>query len=370
MTEWVQKNFGNCSLLIKDTFTPSEKESIPYIGLEHIEQNSLQLNGIGNSSDVISNKFRFIQGDILFGKLRPYFRKVVCPEFDGICSTDIFVVRAKPGTDQKFLYYWMASQEFIDLADLSSTGSRMPRADWDFLCNIEKEIPPLREQEKISKILTDLDKTIQNLQKQNEILEKIIQSIFKSWFVDFDGQTEFVDSELGEIPKGWKVKQFEKVIELLYGKSLTENKRIKGNIPVFGSSGIIGYHNESLVQGPGIIVGRKGNVGSVFWSHSDFYPIDTVYYVKSGLPLEFVFYLLKTLNFINSDSSVPGLSREQVYSLSILVPDNDVLKQFSNMMNVFYICKRLIGNKIEILTKIRDSLLPKLMSGEIKVSID
>jgi len=145
---WKTRTFGECAQLIKEQYKPVQTESIPYVGLEHIEQNSLQLIGTGKSSETVSNKFKFKKGDILFGKLRPYFRKVILPDFDGVCSTDIFVVRAKEGTEQGFLYYWMTSQEFVDLSDLSSTGTRMPRADWDFLCNIEQEIPQIKEQQK------------------------------------------------------------------------------------------------------------------------------------------------------------------------------------------------------------------------------
>lgn len=96
------KSFGDIALLIKDSFKPDKDNSLPYIGLEHVQQKTLQLAGIGNSSDVISQKFKFKKGDILFGKLRPYFRKVIRPEFDGVCSTDIFVVRANVGTGNNF----------------------------------------------------------------------------------------------------------------------------------------------------------------------------------------------------------------------------------------------------------------------------
>ena len=88
--------------LVIQPYQPSSGENLNYIGLELIEQQTLRLSGIGNSSDVISQKHKFKAGDILFGKLRPYFRKVVRPSFDGVCSTDIWVVRAKPGFDQKF----------------------------------------------------------------------------------------------------------------------------------------------------------------------------------------------------------------------------------------------------------------------------
>jgi type I restriction enzyme S subunit len=82
---------------------------------------------------------------------------------------------------------------------------------------------------------------------------------------------------------------------------------------VFASSGLVGWHNQSLAPGPGIILGRKGNVGSVFWSETEFFVIDTAYYVTSQLPLRFVFFDLQRKNFINGDAAVPGLSRHQAY---------------------------------------------------------
>jgi len=83
-----------------------------------------------------------------------------------------------------------------------------------------------------------------------------------------------VDSPLGQIPEAWEVKRLGDVMELAYGKGLKTHDRKGGPVPVFGSSGVVGYHDDSLVEGPGIIVGRKGNVGSIHWSDADFFPID------------------------------------------------------------------------------------------------
>mgnify|MGYP001980557861 CR=1 FL=1 len=146
---FVKRSFSECAKLIKDSFTPSKETSLPYIGLEHIEQGTLRISSIGKSSDVISQKLKFKKNDILFGKLRPYFRKVVRPNFDGVCSTDIFVVRAKEGFSQNFLYYLMASQEFVNHSSQGSQGTKMPRASWEFLEKYEQGIPSLEEQEEI-----------------------------------------------------------------------------------------------------------------------------------------------------------------------------------------------------------------------------
>ena len=179
-----RKLFLHYAELIKEPVIPPLKYLIPYVGLEHIEQNTLRFSSIGKSSDAVSTKFKFKNNDILFGKLRPYFRKVVKPNFGGICSTDIFVVRSKEGTSQSFLYYLMASQKFVDYASRGSEGTRMPRVKWEFLEKYEQEIPSIIKQEKIAKILSDLDSKIKINHKMNKVLERMAQAVFKSWFVD------------------------------------------------------------------------------------------------------------------------------------------------------------------------------------------
>jgi type I restriction enzyme S subunit len=104
MSEWKEYKLGDITEPIKDTYNPNGSKDFIYVGLEHIEQEALRLNSVGISSDVSSNKFKFKINDVLFGKLRPYFRKVVKPQFDGICSTDIWVFRAKKEIDQNFIF--------------------------------------------------------------------------------------------------------------------------------------------------------------------------------------------------------------------------------------------------------------------------
>jgi len=206
--------------LVKKQYQPNADEELIYIGLEHIEQQTLRINGYGNSKNVISQKYRFSSGDILFGKLRPYFRKVFRPKFDGVCSTDIWVIKAKKDFDQGFLFYFLANQSFIDACNSGSSGTRMPRADWDHLSETEWELPPLPTQRRIAEILSALDDKIELNRQTNATLEAIAQAIFKEWFVDFNfpGATgEMVESELGLIPKGWRVDSILLVADLLSG---------------------------------------------------------------------------------------------------------------------------------------------------------
>ncbi len=121
----------------------------------------------------------------------------------------------------------------------------------------------------------------------------------------------------------WQECRLDDYLELAYGKSLTASLRIEGAFPVYGSGGISGSHNEAIVKGPGIIVGRKGTVGSVYWENRDFFPIDTVFYVlpKRNSNMRFIYYLLKSLPLedMNTDAAVPGLNRNNAYRLN--VPD-------------------------------------------------
>lgn len=386
--------FGECAKLIRDSVDPENvNPDTPYIGLQHIAPDELRLIETGNASDVVSNKYQFKKGDILFGKLRPYFRKVIIAPFNGVCSTDIWVVRATDKCDQNFLFYWMASQEFVDKANQGSEGTKMPRAKWNFVSKIENVLPNLEQQRRIGSFLKSFDDKIELNQRMNETLEAIARAIFKSWFVDFDpvrakitgepyplpGEImalfpdELVESELGLIPKGWEVTTIGDVYEFSYGKSLPKRKRILGQYPVYGSNGIIGTHDEKLVNGPGIVIGRKGNPGFITWAATDFFPIDTTFYLETNLPKLFAFYQLNYLNLprLSADSAVPGLNRNIAYLEKIYLPKLEVLNSFTKITSPLYDKVHFNNKEIEILANIRDNLLSKLLKGEfLGVEID
>jgi type I restriction enzyme S subunit len=125
---------------------------------------------------------------------------------------------------------------------------------------------------------------------------------------------------------GWEILPLNRKLILKYGKGLPEDQRISGKYPVFGSNGIVGYHNRHLVEGPGIVVGRKGTVGAVTFAETDFWPIDTTYFVSLrdvSVNLRWLYYKLGTLDLasLNTATGVPGLNRDVAYSLSIAWPD-------------------------------------------------
>lgn len=178
--------------------------------------------------------------------------------------------------------------------------------------------------------------------------------------------------ELGWIPEGWAASRLDSVLELAYGKALKKTDRIEGQVPVYGSGGVGGFHNQRLVEGPGVIVGRKGTVGSLFWEDRDFFPIDTVFYVKpfEGIPLGYCFELLKTfgLEHMNTDAAVPGLNRNNAYRLLFPKPSGDVMDAFARTINVIKALQNAKSDESSSLMQLRDTLLPKLLSGELTLS--
>ena len=388
------KQLGDCARLIRKTVLPPFPDDAPYIGLQHIGENTLTLTGQGTGSDVKSAKTKFSRGDILFGKLRPYFRKVIKAPFDGIGSTDIWVVRATEGIDQGFLYYCMASQKFVDFVTSGSEGTRMPRGKWEYACKFELEVPSLDEQRAIAHILGTLDDKIELNQRMNKTLEAMAQALFKSWFVDFDpvrAKMEGRDtslpeqitdlfpagihnSALGEMPEGWEVKELRDLMELNYGKALkAADRKHHGNFPVYGSSGQVGWHDASLVPGPSIVVGRKGKPGTVTWVTTDFFPIDTTFYVvprDGNDSLFFLYFVLRRQNLasLSSDSAVPGLNRNFAYMNRQITPPKQAIACFNEFVAPLFEMRDCLISESQMLRNLSNKLLPKLISGDVRLT--
>ena len=282
-------------------------------------------------------------------------------------NTSLWVKDFK-GNDPKFVYYCMKGMDFARF----NAGAGVPTLNRNHLDTLEVSVPSLPIQRRIAGILSAYDELIENSQRRIKILEQMARALYREWFVHFrfpghEGHPR-VASAVGEIPAGWEVRKVGDVLELNYGKGLKKEERRDGPYPVYGSSGVVGMHDASLVEGPGIIVGRKGNVGSVFWCDDDFFVIDTAYFVTSSLPLRFLFYVLPTLNFINSDAAVPGLSRNQAYALEFLVPPAPILDEFCDLANTFERQASTLQCQIQTLRRTRDLLLPRLLAGQVELA--
>lgn len=393
---WRKFKLKEFAKLIKKQYQPNGSEELIYIGLEHIEQQTLRINGYGNSKNVISQKYEFSCGDILFGRLRPYFRKVYRPKFAGVCSTDIWVINAKKGCDQGFLYYFLANQSFIDACNSGSSGTRMPRADWNHLSETEWELPPLPVQCRIADILSALDDKIELNRQTNATLEAIAQAIFKEWFVNFNfpGATgELVESELGMIPKGWRVGNIEDFGDIVCGKtpSKTNENFFGGNIPfikipdmhnsvyIVETSDTLTYEGamsqkNKFLPPNSIIVSCIATIGLVSLTaeiSQTNQQINAIIPKRDNLT-QYIYFTARNLKnqlieMGSGGSTTLNVNTANFSNIKCVIPSEFTLSSFDFLVKPLF--EKILANQKEILTiaQCRDSLLPKLMNGEIEV---
>ena len=220
--ERMAKSLDSLVELRTDKISGGKDPRLPYIGLEHIQSSTGFLNGTAPSSTSVSSNNVFRRGDILFGKLRPNLRKCVQVFFDGYCSTDILVLRAKPGIEPRYAFRLLQSDPVFRFAEMTAIGTRMPRTFWSDLRASSVYVPPLTEQRRIAEILDTVDEAIQQTEEVIAKLKQIKTGLLHDLLtrgIDEHGQLrdpiahpdQFKDSPLGRIPQEWTVSECEDV---------------------------------------------------------------------------------------------------------------------------------------------------------------
>ena len=314
-------------------------------------------------------------GDVLITTEAPMGEVAQLRNSDVALAQRVILLRGQDEIlDNTFLKFVLQSSPVQEQLRARSSGTTVTGIKQRELRKVILPVPPLIEQRRIAAVLGALDDKIELNREMKRTLEEIAQAIFKSWFIDFDDVPPeyLVDSELGRIPHGWQVKPLSSCIELAYGKSLPKKKRTPGAIPVYGSGGVGGTHNEAIVDGPGIIVGRKGSVGTVFWEDDPFFPIDTTFYVTplSGPAwLPWIYFQLDRLDIqrLGADSAVPGVNRRTLLAQQWVVPPAEMIEKFSAIRAPLQRRMKALAIESATLVDLRDTLLPKLISGEIRV---
>lgn len=384
MSEWQELTLSQITEPVKNTYLPKGDEKLAYIGLEHIEQETLRLTGVGTSSDVTSNKFKFEANDVLFGKLRPYFRKVYKPKFSGICSTDIWVFRAKKGFVQEYLFYFLASWDFVDTANSGEGGTRMPRADWNFLKTTSWLVPCEEEQKAIASILRSFDEKIDLLHRQNTTLERMAETLFRQWFVE-------------EAQENWEEVTLESLSSRITDGSHTSPPNVEFGLPMASVKDMyqwgidtstcrhISKENfDELVRMDcrplknDILIAKDGSyLKHVFVAESD---LDVV--ILSSIAIirpNNKYHPLLLATFLKLDSTkvamenivtgavIPRIVLKDFRKFPITLPPIELQDKAVKVIAPIYAKCWENNRQIQILKKLRDSLLPKLTSGEIRV---
>ena len=312
-----------------------------------------------------------------------------------IAATNLYMVTNHSDSPIEFLYWLMRTPAYRNQIVASAKGTTIVMLTKDSVENFTFPLPTLAEQKAIAAVLGALDDKIELNRLMNATLEAMARALFQSWFVDFDTvrakldgrqpvgldkatadlfPETFEETALGHVPNGWQVKSLGEVIELAYGKPLKAEDRMHGPVCVYGANGPVGWHDEKLVSGPGIVIGRKGNPGVVTWAHGDFYPIDTTFYVEpigACRSLYFFYYALSLHNLANlsADSAVPGLNRNHAYMSKQVIPSQPVLTAFDSLIAPIFAAMHANEEQSRSLALARDTLLPKLLSGELTVPL-
>jgi len=246
-------------------------------------------------------------------------------------------------------------------------GAAQPNANAQVLGSFQFRLPSRHEQERIANILSAYDDLIENNRRRMALLEEAARQLYREWFVRLRFPGHEHTRITNGVPEGWKRVPLGDQVTLNYGKALRAEDRVGGPYSVYGSSGVVGSHEKALIQGPGIIVGRKGNIGSVYWSAKDYWPIDTVYFVDAATGNLWLYYALQHMHFMSTDVAVPGLNRNFAYSRPLIIPADRILRGFLEAIMPMYEQRDKLEEITEKLRAARDLLLPRLMSGEIPI---
>lgn len=310
-----------------------------------------------------------------------------------------------------YIWYTMRSPKWWSFVASSKTGSAQAGANAKVLSKYPITIHPISVQQNIAHILGSLDDKIELNRQTNQTLEAMAQALFKSWFVDFDPVIDnalaagneipdalqdradtrkalgdkrkalpedvrgvFPDAfvfteELGWIPEGWEALKLSALLEIKYGKD--HKKLCVGNIPVYGSGGLMRKANLALYEGESVLIPRKGTLSNILYVNEAFWTVDTMFYTipRHKNVAKYAFYHLKSLDFkaMNVGSAVPSMTTKILNELQILLPDKGTLKEFNNILKSYFNKILTNTNQNSTLTNHRDTLLPKLISGELRI---
>ncbi len=376
---WEWKKLSVIAPPSRQTLLPVSDQQYNYIGLEHIVPNSAKLTDFSpvDGQTIASTKNIFSRNMVLFGKLRPYLRKVHVAQFDGIASTEIIPFQCTADILPEYLAHFMRSDFFINLAVDNCSGSRMPRVTTRFLQTLAFiPLPPLPEQrriaDKLDAVLGRIDDAIRLSQDNLASLDDLFASMLQQAFNPL-GKTS--KETRYELPDGWEWKKLSDILVLHYGKALKTSDRVGGNIKVYGSNGVIDTHNDFLCSYPTVIIGRKGSVGETNLCTDSCWVIDTAFFTeikdKTKLCLKYFFYFTKTNNVhrLTQNGVKPGINRNDYLNQSIPLPPLPEQRRIADKLDALSgkiaLQKRAIEKKLDELNHLKSSVLDAAFRGRL-----
>ncbi|WP_206673603.1 restriction endonuclease subunit S [Pseudactinotalea terrae] len=337
-------------------------DGTPSVMPQNIGDNRIDPAGIArvSRSDMERlGRYWLMAGDIVYSRRGDVERRaLVRPENDGwLCGTGCLRVRIANHHvhDPAYVSYALGDPDTRAWITRHAVGATMLNLNTSILGAVPLRVPAIGEQRAIAEVLGALDDKIAANDRLNSTSHDLLEAEFRL----------LAQAAATSVP-------LSDVALLEYGKALPAVRRRPGRVPVYGSGGIGGHHDEALRKGPGVIVGRKGTVGSVYWSQSDYFAIDTTYFVstlRGGPGLPYLYFALRTMGLDerNSDSAVPGLNRDAAYRIGVPLAATAARDEFEATVTSAFRLREAKQQESRLLTELRDTMLPALMSGRLSV---
>ena len=370
--------------------------AINYLDTAHLNVGTVdELQYMEVGKDKIPSRAKRIvrKNDILISTVRPnqkHYGIIKNVAKNMVASTGCAVLTPKEDkVDPGYIYNYLIQDHITTYLHsiAESSTSTYPSIKPSVIRDLEVDLPPLEEQKAIAHILSTLDDKIEVNNQINKTLENMAQAIFKQWFVDFefpneDGEPykpsggEMVETELGMIPKGWEVVKLNSVVDICYGKNLPTKKLLSDGYPVFGGNGQIGFYSEYLYEKSQVLIACRGAAsGKVIVSLPySFVTNNSLILEQNGTTVthEYLKQFCLEKEFYNyaTGSAQPQITIANLAKANILIPHRDLMNMFSLIRNSIDSKVLSLFNENNKLVDLRDTLLPKLMSGEIRVPLD
>ena len=374
-----------CELIVdcEHKTAPKSPTGFPSIRTPNVGRGRLILDNVNRVDDETYAQWtrRAVpkENDLIIAREAPVGNVAIIRQGQSVClGQRTVLVRPDPNkVNPEFLCYFMLGDYVQGRFGAAATGATVPHLNMRDIRGLQIPALPTREvQNRIASILSAYDDLIENNTRRIEILEEMARRLYEEWFVHFRfpgyEDVSFKESELGRIPEGWSVGKLQDVIVLQRGFDLPVKNRTAGAIPIISATGGNGTHNEAKVKGPGVITGRSGSIGTVIYTHGDYWPLNTTLWGKS-FPLGstlFAFYTLSSIDLkgFNAGAAVPTLNRNDIHSLPVAIPSKTALSSFDQLVGPMHKLMDRLRHKNINLRAQRDLLLPKMVSGEIDVS--
>lgn len=374
--EWKEVDICQLCDSVSETYKGNASEVVLINTSDVLDGKCLNHEYVPNKKLKGQFKKTFRKGDILYSEIRPANKRFCFVDFepkDYIASTKLMVLRAHEDVDPQYLYQILRSNDTLTQLQMlaESRSGTFPQITYSELSNIMVSLPSQKAQKNIVSILSSLDRKIELNNKINADLEEMAQAIFKNWFVDFEPfkDGKFVDSELGMIPEGWKVGCLGDLITIKYGK---DHKKLEdGTFPVYGSGGFMRFVNSWLYDGESVLIPRKGTLDNIMYVCEKFWTVDTMFFSvpKMDYVMKYVYNYIKRFDFskMNEGTSVPSNTAARLNKMPILIPTHEILEMYDETLCPIYNKRKMKDKESRILSLLRDTLLPRLMSGELEV---